>query len=105
MSKARVLLCTFPDADSAAAVARRVVEDHLAACVNIVPGVRSIYRWQGEVQDDGEVLAVLKTATDKAERLARQLAALHPYDTPEVIVLPVEAGHADYLRWVVGATR
>lgn len=105
MTDVCVILCTFPDADIAAEVGRALVEAELAACVNLVPGVRSIYLWGGAVQDDGEVLAVAKTAADRVADLTSRLVALHPYDVPEVLVLPVEAGHADYLRWVVGATR
>ena len=95
-----VVLSTFPNPDKAAEVARIVVGEQLAACANLIPSVRSIYRWQGQVQEDTETLAVLKTTRDQAERLTARLVALHPYEVPEVIVLAVEGGHPAYLAWV-----
>jgi len=74
-----VVLSTFPDADKAAEVARTLVEERLAACVNVVAGVRSIYRWQGAVQDDAEVLAIIKTTSDRYAALAARVARLPPY--------------------------
>lgn len=102
MTDILVVLVTAPDADTAARIARTVVEERLAACGNIVPGLRSIYRWQGAVQDEPEVLLVLKTRRDAMEALRARVVALHPYEVPEVIALPVEAGHAPYLAWVAG---
>ena len=87
-------------ADKAAEVARTLVTEGLAACVNIVGPVRSIYRWDGEVCDDTETLAVIKTTREQFEAMRARLVELHPYDVPEVIALPVEAGHAPYLAWV-----
>ena len=98
-----VVLSTFPSADKAAEVARTLVEEQLVACVNIVPAVRSICRWQAAVQDDSESLAILKTSRDRFPDLARRLVQLHPYELPEVIALPLVAGHAPYLAWVVGS--
>ncbi len=100
-----VVLCTFPDAEKAAEVARSVVEHRLAACVNLLPGVRSIYGWQGELCDDAEVLAVIKTAADRFEELRARIVELHPYDCPEVIATSVCAGHDAYLQWVRDSTR
>ena len=96
----RVVLCTFPDADQAAAVARALVDARLAACVNLIPQVRSIYRWEGKVSDDAEVLAVIKTTAHRLAALRERVLALHPYECPEVIALPVDAGSARYLSWV-----
>jgi periplasmic divalent cation tolerance protein len=96
----RVLLATAPDADVAARIARTLVEERLAACVNLVPQVRSIYRWQGRVEDESEVLLVIKTRADRVDALAARLRALHPYELPELLVLPVESGLAPYLEWV-----
>ncbi len=98
-----IVLSTFPSADKAAEVGRALVEEQLAACVNIVPTVRSIYRWQAVVQDDSESLAILKTSRDRFSDLSRRLVQLHPYELPEVIALPLAAGHAPYLAWVVGS--
>ncbi len=93
-------LTTLPSAEAAATIARTLVEEQLAACVTIVPGVRSIYRWQGAVVDDAEVLCLIKTTRDRVDALTARLVALHPYDVPELITLPVDGGHAPYLAWV-----
>src|SRR5512138_3587317 len=99
-----VVLVTVPTAEKAAELARAVVEARLAACGNVVPGLRSIYRWQGQVHDDAEVLLVLKTTRARFEALRDRLLALHPYEVPEVLALPVEAGSAAYLAWIAGET-
>lgn len=99
----RVVLSTFPSADKAAEVARILVEERLCACVNIVPAVRSIYRWQGEVSDDSEVLALIKTTSERFPPLADRLRSLHPYEVPEIIALDVADGHAPYLAWVASS--
>lgn len=100
MTDTRVVLVTAPDADTAAGLARALVEERLAACGNLVPGIRSIYRWEGKICDEAEVLIVLKTTAALADALRDRVVALHPYACPEVLVLPVEAGHAAYLAWV-----
>jgi periplasmic divalent cation tolerance protein len=99
-----VVFCTFPAGDKAAEVARTLVEEQLAACVNIVPGVRSIYSWQGKVCDDAEQLAVIKTTAARFEDMRTRLVTLHPYEVPEVVGMPVAAGHEPYLAWVRGNT-
>lgn len=104
MTEIRVALTTCSDADSAAGLAAQLVERGLAACVNIVPGVRSIYRWQGRVEDDAECLLVIKTAAERAGDLREAIAELHAYDVPEFLVLPVESGAQAYLDWVVAQT-
>lgn len=95
-----VVYVTAPDSDTAAGIARTLVQERLAACGNIVPGLRSIYRWQGEVHDDPEVLLILKTRAERVAELADRVVQLHPYDLPEVIALPVSAGLPAYLQWV-----
>lgn len=97
-----VVLSTFPSSEKAAEIARVLVDERLAACVNLVPGVRSIYRWQGAIHDDAEVLAIIKTTAERVEALRDRLIALHPYDVPEAIVLAATGGHAPYLAWVTG---
>jgi len=97
-----VVLSTFPSSEKAAELARQLVDERLCACVNLVPAVRSIYRWQGQVHDDAEVLAIVKTTTERVDALRERLIALHPYELPEAIVLPVAGGHAPYLAWVTG---
>ena len=100
-SPARIALSTAPDAETAARIARALVQERLAACVNLVPGVRSIYRWQGAVEDAAEVLLVMKTRAERIDALAARLRTLHPYDLPELVVLPVSGGLAGYLDWVL----
>ena len=86
-------------------LARRLVEERLAACVNVVRGVRSIYWWRGKVEVDEEDLLVVKTSADALERLVKRVKEIHPYEVPEVIALPVEHGLPEYLAWVVEETR
>jgi periplasmic divalent cation tolerance protein len=95
-----VVLCTLPPGDAASAIAQTLVEERLAACVNLVPGVRSIYRWQGAICDEPEQLAIIKTTADGVAALKARLVALHPYDVPEVLALPVADGHLPYLGWI-----
>ena len=102
-SEVLVVLSTLPTADKAAEIAHALVEEQLAACVNIVPAVRSIYRWQGATQDDSEALAIIKTTRDRYDALARRVLQLHPYELPELIALPLEGGHPAYLAWVAGS--
>ena len=91
---------TAPDAAVAARIARALVDERLAACANLVPGVRSIYRFRGAVEDEQEVLLVIKTRADRIDALAERLRALHPYEVPELLVLPTAGGLAPYLDWV-----
>ncbi|HET8541680.1 MAG TPA: divalent-cation tolerance protein CutA [Anaeromyxobacter sp.] len=105
MTDALVVLVTTPTPERAAEIARALVEERLAACGNVVPGLRSIYRWEGKVQDEGEALLVLKTTRARFEALRDRVLALHPYEVPEVIALPVEAGGARYLAWIADETR
>jgi len=82
-------------------LARLLVESSLAACVNIVPGIRSVYRWEGELHDDGEVLLVAKTASGRVEELTQRLIDAHPYSVPEVIHLTIRGGSESYLKWIL----
>ncbi len=100
-----VVLVTAPDAETGARLARSLVEERLAACANLIPGVRSIYRWEGRVQDDAEVLLVLKTRAERVDALAARVSELHPYDVPEVVALPAVGGSRAYLDWVRGESR
>jgi periplasmic divalent cation tolerance protein len=99
------VLTTMPDTEAAATLARTLVEERLAACVSILPGARSIYRWQGEVHDDPEAMLVIKTASNRSEALAARINDLHPYDLPEVLALPVMGGSVPYLDWIATETR
>ena len=101
----RTVLVTAPDAEVGSSLARELVEDRLAACVNVVPGVRSIYRWDEAVQEEDEVLLVLKTTDERLVALTERVIALHPYDVPEVLALPEAGGSAAYRAWLVGEVR
>lgn len=101
MTDGRVVLVTVPDAGAAEALVRRVVAEGLVACGNILPGITSIYRWRGEVERSTEALVVFKTTMAGAAALVERVPELHPYDVPEVLVLPVEAGHGPYLDWII----
>ena len=105
LADALVVLTTLPNADAAAALAKTIVEERLAACGNILPAVRSIYRWQGKTQDEPEVLVVLKTQRALFEPLRARIVQLHPYEVPEVIALPIAEGHQPYLDWIASETR
>lgn len=102
---ALVVLCAVPDQDVATAIARTLVEERLAACVNCVPGVTSIYRWKGELQVEGELLLVIKTTRERYEAASARIVALHPYELPEVIAVDVSHGLDRYLAWVERETR
>lgn len=95
-----VVLSTAPDAEMALRLARGLVEPGLAACVNVVPGVRSIYRWEGKVQDDAELLLVVKTRRPLIQQVVERIRELHGYTCPEAIALPLVGGSVDYLRWL-----
>jgi periplasmic divalent cation tolerance protein len=95
-----MVLSTCRDHASAEALARALVEERLAACVNLVPRVHSIYRWQGEVEAADEVLLLIKTTEEHVGALLRRLATLHAYEVPEVLVLGVETAAAPYLAWL-----
>lgn len=100
-----VVLITVPDdEEQAVALARALVEERLVACVNMLPGVRSLYRWQGKVVDDKERLLVCKTTPERLPQLVRRVKELHTYTVPEVLALPVDSGLPDYLRWVADET-
>lgn len=96
----RLILVTAPDRTVALDLARAVVNERLAACVNLLPGVRSIYRWEGGVEESEELLLLLKTRADRVDTLRRRVVSLHPYDVPEFVVLPVEGGLDRYLDWI-----
>ena len=105
MHSTLVLLCTCPDENVARTLAGRLVEERLAACVNVLPSVRSIYRWQGALQEDSEALMVIKTGASRYREAEDWLQRNHPYDVPEIIALPVEQGLPAYLEWVVQETK
>ena len=99
-----VVLITVPNSEVAEKIANTLVAEHLAACVNIVPEVTSIYFWRGEVCKDRELLLVIKTMSSLLGKLVSTVRKLHPYEVPEIIALPVIAGFREYLRWVEDVT-
>ena len=100
MSERLVVLSTVGSAEDAERIARALVDRGLAACVNIVPGVISVFRWKGRVEAAAERLLVIKTRAQRFEALCQALVALHPYELPEVVAVPLEGGHAPYLAWL-----
>jgi periplasmic divalent cation tolerance protein len=100
-----MIYATFPDRETAMAVGRDMVGQGLAGCVNVVPGMTSIYVWKGVTETSDEVVLIAKLAAEGAERAVAHILAHHPYETPAVLVLPVTGGSADYLAWVRGGTR
>lgn len=100
MANARVVLTTIGTNEAAEKLARELVERRLAACVNIVGPIRSIYRWQQTVHNDQEFLLVIKTTAERAAQLRSVIKELHPYELPECIELPVEGGSEEYLAWL-----
>lgn len=101
----RVVLITAPGVEQGRTLARRLLAERLAACVNIVPQVESHYWWQGELQQDAEVMLVVKTTGDLLDRLLAEVRAHHPYDVPEVIALPITEGNPAYLSWISESVR
>jgi periplasmic divalent cation tolerance protein len=105
MTDAMVVLVSVPNAETAEKLGETLVGEELAACVNVIPGVRSIYRWKGAIERDQELLCLIKTTRAGFERLRARVVELHPYEVPEVVALPVEGGHAPYLGWLVGSVK
>ncbi|HLY42480.1 MAG TPA: divalent-cation tolerance protein CutA [Terracidiphilus sp.] len=99
-ASARIVLTTVTDADEAGRIARALVEERLAACATLFPSAQSIYRWQGEVESAAETLLLIKTESEQLAALELRLKALHSYQTPEFLVLPIESGSRDYLGWL-----
>ena len=102
MSERLVVLMTAGSQQEAEKIAQTLVKEMLAACVNLLPGVTSVYRWEGEVQRDQEWLLVAKTTRQVLDDLVRRVQALHSYDLPEIVALPVVGGNQAYLRWIDG---
>lgn len=102
-TEAIVVLVTFPDREGAEKLARALVEERLIACANLLSPIRSIYRWEGKVEEGEEILLVLKSSKPRFEALRARIVELHPYDCPEVLSLPVEKGHPPYLDWIAAS--
>lgn len=105
MTEAMVVLCTFPDAEKARQIGTHLVEKQYAACINMLPGVESFYRWEGKFCHEQEVLMVIKTSRRSFPTMSAELKSLHPYDEPEIVAMPVADGSAGYLSWLLDETR
>jgi periplasmic divalent cation tolerance protein len=105
VSERVVAFSTVAKAEDAERIASELVERRLAACVNIVPGLVSVYRWKGAVERDTEVLLVMKTRGERLEALRQALVDLHPYEVPELVALPIVGGHPPYLAWLDESVR
>ena len=97
---ARVVLCTVPAGEIAISIARQLIQRRLAACVNVIPGITSIYRWKGSVETETEQLLVIKTRESLLDSLQQTLQDLHPYELPEIIAVPIVCGLPAYLAWI-----
>ncbi|WP_409311334.1 divalent cation tolerance protein CutA [Pectobacterium sp. B1J-3] len=103
--EAVVILCTAPDEDCAQHLAKQLLEAQLAACVTLLPGARSLYFWEGKLEQQSEVQMLIKSDISHQQSLLEHLKYHHPYDTPELLVLPVVAGDSDYLTWLNASLR
>lgn len=103
VSEAVVVYCTFPDGETAGAMVGELARLRLIACGNIIGAVRSIYTWQGEVHDDPEALAILKTTAARLDAVRDHILERHPYDCPEVIAVPITGGSRAYLEWLAAS--
>jgi periplasmic divalent cation tolerance protein len=101
---ARLVYVTCPDTEIAQSIARALVDNREAACVNIVPGLQSVYRWQGTIETDAEVLLLIKTRRACLEAIQTRLDALHPDDVPELVAVTIREGAQDYLNWLTKQT-
>ncbi len=104
MEQVMLVMTNLPDADSARSLARLLVESRLAACANLMPGVQSIYRWQGAIEQANEFTLLIKTTRRHYAQMEQAIISHHPYEVPEVIALPVSDGYLPYLRWVASET-
>jgi periplasmic divalent cation tolerance protein len=101
----RMVLTTAGSREEAERLAKTLVEERLAGCVSLIPGVESVYRWKGEVESATETMLLIKTGAEQVAALEARLLALHSYDTPEFLVLKVEAGSRAYLDWLAGSLK
>lgn len=104
MPRVVLAFCSCPDAATASRIAQALVGERLAACVSVLPGVRSVYRWQGNVERADEVQLLIKTGADRMPALAERIVALHPYELPEVVAVEAAGGLPAYLDWVTAET-
>ncbi|MBC8276729.1 MAG: divalent-cation tolerance protein CutA [FCB group bacterium] len=99
-SKHQIVFSTCPDRETAGKIAAAMVEEGLAACVNIIPGLTSVYSWQGKICSDPELLLIIKTTAANYDRLESKIIELHPYDVPEIVAVNIDRGSPGYLNWI-----
>ena len=104
MSNELIVFVTVPGGEDASRIGEALVSEKLAACVNVVPGIESIYRWEGKVTRDAEWLLIIKTTDERFDEMERRVKALHVYETPEVIAFKISRGSEDYLKWLQEST-
>jgi len=104
-SEILMVYCTCPDEEVAKSISTHLVERGLAGCVNRIPGLTSVYKWEGEMKSGTEVLLLIKTPADRRAALTAELVKIHPYELPEIIAVPVTGGHQPYLDWIEDCTR
>ncbi|MBD3290854.1 divalent cation tolerance protein CutA [candidate division KSB1 bacterium] len=100
-----IILITCSSADEAEKISAALLDEKLIACANIVPGIQSLFRWQGEMSKENEVLLILKSTAEKFEPVELAVQELHSYDTPEIIAIPIVKGSEKYLKWISDETR
>lgn len=96
----QIILCTCPDSATARAIAHHLVDKSLAACVNVLPGVTSIYRWQGQIESAEEHLLIIKSQQALFDTIEVAIKSIHPYDVPEIVAIKLDQGSEDYLKWI-----
>ena len=104
-TKAILVLCTFPETESVKSVAETLVNEKLAACVNVIPGVQSIFRWQDKIDNANENILIIKTKDSLYDELEVRIKELHPYELPEIISVPIDKGLNKYLDWISESTK
>ena len=101
----KLVLVTVPNNDVAETLAQQLISERLAACINILPGITSVYQWNNKIEKDSEVLLLIKTTTNVIDQLQKKVVELHPYELPEFICLAIEQGSSDYLDWISQCTK
>lgn len=100
-----VVLITTPNEEEAVKIAKTLVEEKLAGCINIIKNIRSIYSWQGKIEDDSEVLMIVKTRSELFEELEKRVKSMHSYTVPEIISMDIKKGSESYLKWLIEVTK
>lgn len=100
-----VIYCTCPNIETAEKISRLLINQHMAACVNQLPGITSIYEWEGKIQRDQEVLLLIKTTEERFDAIRQLVIEEHPYELPELIAVPISQGLPDYIEWITQCTK